>query len=143
MTEFTPYSALLGGALIGLSAVLLMWLNGRIAGVSGILGGLMRFDKGEFGWRASFVLGLILTPIIYMRVTKEIIPLTPPEPVGIVILAGLLVGIGSQMGNGCVSGHGICGIARLSPRSIVATLTFILAGFVTVYVMRHVFGGGA
>lgn len=143
MTEFTPYSALAGGALIGLSAVLLMWLNGRIAGVSGIVGGLMRFDKGEFGWRASFVLGLILTPIIYMRVTKEIIPLTPPEPVGIVILAGLLVGIGSQMGNGCVSGHGICGIARLSPRSIVATLTFILAGFVTVYVMRHVFGGGA
>jgi uncharacterized membrane protein YedE/YeeE len=142
VTEFTPYSALAGGALIGLSAVLLMWMNGRIAGVSGILGGLMRFDKGEFGWRAAFVLGLILTPVIYMRVTKEIIPLTPPEPIGIVILAGLLVGIGSQMGNGCVSGHGICGTARLSPRSIVATITFMLTGFITVYVMRHVIGGG-
>lgn len=143
MTEFTPYSALIGGALIGLAAVLLMWLNGRIAGVSGILGGLMRFDKGEFGWRAAFVLGLIITPIIYMRVTNQLIALTPPEPIGAVILAGLLVGVGSQMGNGCVSGHGICGTARLSVRSIVATITFMFAGFVTVYVVRHVIGGGA
>ena len=142
MTEFTPYSALAGGALIGLAAVLLMLMNGRIAGVSGILGGMMRFDKGEFGWRAAFILGLILTPIIYMRVTNSMIPLTPPEPIGAVILAGLLVGVGSQMGNGCVSGHGICGTARLSIRSIVATITFMLAGFITVYVVRHVIGGG-
>ena len=143
MTEFTPYSALAGGALIGLAAVLLMLMNGRIAGVSGILGGMMRFDEGEFGWRAAFILGLILTPMMYMGLTKEMIPLTPPEPVGVVILAGLLVGVGSQMGNGCVSGHGICGTARLSIRSIAATVTFMFAGFVTVYIVRHVIGGGS
>jgi uncharacterized membrane protein YedE/YeeE len=143
MTEFTPYSALIGGVLIGLAAVFLMLMNGRIAGVSGILGGLMRFDKGEFGWRAAFILGLVLTPMIYTRVTDQVIALTPPEPVGAVILAGLLVGIGSQMGNGCVSGHGICGTARLSPRSIVATATFMFTGLVTVYVVRHVIGVGS
>ena len=141
MTEFTPISALVGGALLGLAAVLLMLLNGRIAGVSGILGGLMRFDKGEFGWRAAFVLGLILTPPIYMRVTGNVIPISTPEPLWVVILAGFLVGVGSQMGNGCVSGHGICGVARLSVRSITATITFMIAGIVTVYIVRHVLGG--
>jgi uncharacterized membrane protein YedE/YeeE len=143
VTEFTPYSALAGGALIGLAAVLLMLMNGRIAGASGILGGLMRFDKGEFGWRAAFIAGLLIAPVLYMRITDKLIPLAPPEPIGVVILAGLLVGVGSQMGNGCVSGHGICGTARLSIRSIAATATFMLSGFITVYIVRHVFGGAS
>lgn len=141
MTEFTPYSASLGGALIGLAAVLLMLLNGRIAGISGILGGLMRFDKGEFGWRAAFLVGLISGPSIYMGITKEPIHIAAPEPVWALIVAGLIVGVGTQIGNGCTSGHGVCGIARLSPRSLAATAMFLFTAIVTVTLVRHVFGG--
>ncbi|NNC36602.1 MAG: YeeE/YedE family protein [Acidimicrobiales bacterium] len=141
MTEFTPISALIGGGLIGLAAVLLMLLNGRIAGISGILGGLLRFDKGEFGWRAAFIAGLIVGPVVYMRMTGTQISITTPEPGWAVILAGLIVGVGTQIGNGCTSGHGVCGIARLSGRSIAATVTFLLTGVLTVTFVRHGLGG--
>lgn len=144
MNELTPFlSALLGGIYIGLAVVWLMWANGRIAGISGILGGLLRLDKEEFAWRAAFILGLISSPWIYSRVTGEQILIYEATPVGTAVIAGLLVGIGTQIGSGCTSGHGVCGTSRLSVRSITATLTFIIAGAITVYLVRHVFGASA
>jgi len=143
MNQLTPYlSALLGGVYIGLAALWLMWANGRIAGISGILGGLLRFDKDEFFWRAAFLLGLIISPWIYSRVSGEQIFVYDATPIGTAVIAGLLVGVGTQIGNGCTSGHGVCGISRFSIRSIIATITFMLAGVITVYVMRHLVGGG-
>lgn len=144
MNELTPYlSALLGGTYIGLGVVWLMWANGRIAGISGILGGLLRLDKDEFAWRAAFIIGLIISPWVYSRVTGEQILIYEATPVGIAVLAGLLVGIGTQIGSGCTSGHGVCGTSRLSIRSIIATLTFMIAGAVTVYCVRHIFGANS
>lgn len=135
--HFTPMSALLGGALIGLSAALLLLLNGRIAGISGIVGGLLQGPKkDDVAWRVAFVLGLIAAPLLYQAFSAL------PESIietgdASLIVAGLLVGLGSRLGSGCTSGHGVCGISRLSPRSIVATMTFMATGFMTVYVMRH------
>lgn len=141
MNQLTPYlSALLGGAYIGLAALWLMWANGRIAGISGILGGLLRFDKDEFFWRAAFLSGLMVSPWVYSRVTGEQIFIYDSTSIGTAAIGGLLVGIGTQLGNGCTSGHGVCGISRLSIRSIIATISFMLAGAVTVYFARHVFG---
>jgi len=141
MNELTPYlSALLGGIYIGLAVVWLMWANGRIAGISGILGGLLRLDKEEFAWRVAFILGLLGSPWLYSRVTGEQIFIYEATPVGTAVIAGVLVGIGTQIGSGCTSGHGVCGISRLSVRSVVATLTFIIAGAITVYFARHIFG---
>lgn len=138
--NFTPLTALTGGVLIGLSASLLLLFNGRIAGISGIFGGLLQRSKaGEFAWRAAFVLGLILAPMAY-QVFSELPESRIDSGWATLVLAGLLVGFGSRLGSGCTSGHGVCGISRRSPRSFVATLTFMSLGFVTVYLVRHWLG---
>jgi len=139
-TEFTPVSATIGGALIGLAAVILMAGNGRIAGISGVLGGLIapRQSGAERAWRAAFIAGLVLAPVIYIAFGPAI-EVTIPASTPLLIAAGLLVGVGTQMGSGCTSGHGVCGISRLSPRGIVATLTFMASGAVAVFLVRHVF----
>lgn len=134
--NFTPWSSLAGGLLIGLAAAMFLLFNGRIAGISGIVGGLLRPVKGDIFWRIAFVLGLVLAPIVFSLIA----PL--PEVIveadnTLLIIAGLLVGIGTRYGSGCTSGHGVCGISRLSPRSLVATAAFMLAGFITVLVVRH------
>ena len=134
--EFTPWSALAGGVLIGLAAAMFVLLNGRIAGISGVVGGLLKPAAGDVAWRVAFVAGLIGAPLVYLLVA----PLPLPQidaGVGALVAAGLLVGVGTRYGSGCTSGHGVCGLARLSPRSLVATATFMGAGFVTVYVLRH------
>ncbi len=136
---FTPWGALLGGALIGLSAALLLLFNGRIAGIAGIAGGLLRPRAGDIGWRVAFVLGLVGAPLVYGLVAG--LPSVQIDAgSGTLLAAGLLVGFGTRYGSGCTSGHGVCGLSRLSPRSMVATATFMAAGFVTVYLARHVFG---
>ena len=140
MENFTPLSAAIGGALIGLSAVLLMLTAGRIAGISGIVDGLIG-SAHDKGWRAAFVAGLILAPLAAKLVGFTLPPPRMPGSWLVVILAGLLVGFGSRLGGGCTSGHGVCGIARLSPRSIVATLVFMATAMVVVAVMRHGPGG--
>jgi uncharacterized membrane protein YedE/YeeE len=141
MENFTPLSAAIGGGLIGLSAVLLMLLTGRIAGISGIFGGLLNFGGGDRDWRIAFITGLILAPVIagwigYAMPTPKL-----PANWAVVIAAGLLVGFGTRLGGGCTSGHGICGVARLSGRSIVATIIFMVTAIATVAVTRHLFGG--
>jgi uncharacterized protein len=141
MANFTPISAAVGGALIGLAAVLLMLLNGRIAGVTGVFAGLIDPISTDRGWRATFVAGLILAPLSATLVGYTIpIPQMPASLLTIVV-AGLLVGFGTRLSNGCTSGHGVCGIARLSPRSITATAIFMGAAIVMVALTRHVFGG--
>lgn len=137
--HFTPYSSLIGGLLIGLAAAVLILANGRIAGISGIVGGLLNPSPGDMRWRIAFISGLIAAPILYSLFTA-----LPQSGIDtnwlLLIVAGLLVGFGSRYGSGCTSGHGVCGISRLSPRSIVATLTFMGFGFATVYVVRHLIG---
>ena len=133
---FTPWSALLGGVLIGLAAAMLVLLNGRIAGISGIVGGLLRPKPGDIGWRFAFIAGLVSAAVIAAIVASPpAITIAAGYP--LLIVAGFLVGIGTRYGAGCTSGHGVCGVSRLSPRSIVATLAFMGAGFATVYVIRH------
>ena len=128
---------LLGGMIIGLAALLLLWLAGRIAGVSGLLSGLMTPTHGEWLWRGCFILGLLIGGEIGFSLLGEAKPdLTPVSP-WLLLLAGLLVGIGTRLGNGCTSGHGICGVGRLSPRSMVATLCFMTTGAITVFILRH------
>jgi uncharacterized membrane protein YedE/YeeE len=135
-THFTPWSALAGGVLIGLAAAILLLLNGRIAGISGILGGLLRPVKHDIWWRVLFLAGLIIAPALYYLVAP--LPLVRIDAgLGALVLAGLLVGVGTRYGSGCTSGHGVCGISRASPRSLVATAAFMCAGFVTVYVLHH------
>jgi uncharacterized membrane protein YedE/YeeE len=131
---FTPASALIGGAIIGAAAALFAVLNGRIAGVSGILGGLARPQAGDVSWRIAFVAGLVAAPLALLAALPEIrVDASFPA----LVAAGLLVGIGTRYGGGCTSGHGVCGISRASPRSIAATVAFMAAGFATVYVARH------
>jgi uncharacterized membrane protein YedE/YeeE len=137
-THFTPWSALAGGMLIGLAAALLILLNGRVAGISGILGGLLRPQAGDAAWRALFLLGVVLAPLVYAAV-RPLPELHIEAGSGTLVVAGLLVGIGTRYGSGCTSGHGVCGMARLSPRSLAATCAFMLVGFATVYLLRHVF----
>lgn len=137
--HFTPLAALAGGALIGIAAAMFLLLNGRIAGISGVLGGLLRPTKGDMAWRIAFVMGLVGAPLVYVLFAAL------PEPqidasYGTLIVGGLLVGIGTRYGSGCTSGHGVCGLSRLSPRSLVATGAFMGAGFVTVFVTRHLLG---
>jgi uncharacterized membrane protein YedE/YeeE len=134
--EVTPLSSLIGGMLIGTSASLLILLNGKIAGVSGILGGLLQPNKDDISWRLAFLSGLVIAPVIY-RVAHPLPSVTVNATSTTVMIAGFLVGIGTRYGSGCTSGHGVCGIARLSSRSIAATLTFMLAGVVTVLLIRH------
>jgi uncharacterized membrane protein YedE/YeeE len=133
---FTPWSALLGGMLIGLANAMLVLLNGRIAGISGILGGLLRPSSGDIAWRAAFMLGLVGAPLVYAMFTA--LPLAKIDAGnGALIVAGLLVGVGTRYGSGCTSGHGVCGLSRLSLRSAVATAIFMGTGFLTVFVARH------
>ena len=135
---FTPWSALLGGMIIGLSAAMFVLLNGRVAGISGVLGGLLRPKLGDIGWRLAFVLGLVGAPLLYLAFST--LPSTRIDAgYGALVAAGLLVGVGTRYGGGCTSGHGVCGLSRLSPRSLVATLAFMAAGFVIVFVLRHLF----
>ncbi|MEO7009530.1 MAG: YeeE/YedE thiosulfate transporter family protein [Caldimonas sp.] len=136
---FTPWSALVGGVLIGIAAAMFALLNGRIAGISGVLGGLLRPMSGDVGWRVAFVLGLVGAPLIYMLFAAF------PHPqidagYGALAVAGLLVGVGTRYGSGCTSGHGVCGLSSLSLRSLAATAVFMGAGFVTVFVLRHILG---
>jgi uncharacterized protein len=135
-TNFTPVSALAGGVMIGLAAAAFVMLNGRIAGVSGIVGGLLRPAPGDAAWRVAFIAGLIIAPWAYAAVAP--LPESTIEAgYPAVVLAGLLVGIGTRYGSGCTSGHGVCGVARLSRRSLIATACFMAAGFATVFVVRH------
>ena len=134
--SFTPWSALLGGLLIGLAAALFVLFNGRIAGISGILGGLLRPKRGDISWRLAFVGGLVLAPVLW-ALFQPPAALQIDADVPLLLVAGLLVGVGTRYGAGCTSGHGVCGLSRLSPRSVVATLLFMGAGFATVWYLRH------
>lgn len=136
---FTPWSALAGGLLIGLAAALLVLLNGRIAGISGIVGGLLRPQAGDLAWRAAFVLGMLLAPAVYTSITR-LPEMRIDAGYPVLIVAGLLVGAGTRFGAGCTSGHGVCGLSRLSPRSLIATLVYMVAGVATVFIGRHVLG---
>jgi uncharacterized membrane protein YedE/YeeE len=140
MTDFTPIQSLIGGILIGLSAVLLMALHGRVAGMTGILTGVIPPMSSDWPWRAAFLAGAVVAPIIYLA-AGGVIPFEVPVSTGALIFGGLLVGIGVHFGNGCPSGHGICGLARFSPRSLAAVVTFMLTAFATVFVVRHVIRG--
>lgn len=134
--HFTPWTSLAGGLLIGLAASAFVLLNGRIAGISGILGGLLRPAQGDIAWRIAFLAGLIGAPLAYgLFAAMPEVHIQAGDTA--LVAAGLLVGLGTRYGSGCTSGHGVCGLSRLSPRSLVATLSFMLAGFVTVYVVRH------
>ena len=137
--HFTPWASLAGGILLGLASAAFILVNGRILGISGIVAGLLRPAAGDVGWRLSFLLGLLVAPLLYILVAA---PTAPRIDAGwtTVVVAGLLVGVGTRYGSGCTSGHGVCGLSRLSPRSLVATLAFMGAGFLTVFLVRHVFG---
>ncbi len=141
MADFTPLSAAIGGALIGLSSVLMMLLTGRIAGVSGIFTGLLKSAGRRKAWRIAFIAGLILVPVIAGWIGYGMAPLKLPSKLDRIVAAGLLVGFGSRLGGGCTSGHGICGIGRFSPRSIAATIVFMVTAVFTVAVTHHVLGG--
>lgn len=135
---FTPGSALAGGMLIGLATALYVLLNGRIAGVSGVLGGLLSPHPTDVAWRLAFIAGLAATPTLFWLLGRwPVVPIATGQSA--LVLAGLLVGFGTRLGSGCTSGHGVCGLSRLSPRSMAATAVFMAAGFATVYVVRHIF----
>ncbi|MEG0149218.1 MAG: YeeE/YedE thiosulfate transporter family protein [Comamonas sp.] len=141
---FTPFASLAGGLLIGLAAALLLVMLGRVAGISGILGRLLQSggwgSAAQWGWRTAFVLGLLLSPWVWQRFAPLPAMDMPSNPL-LIVAAGLLVGFGTRLGSGCTSGHGVCGLSRLSPRSLAATLVFMAAGAATVFVLRHVLGG--
>jgi len=135
---FTPLSALMGGILIGLASGAFALLKGRVAGISGIVGGLLGPPAaGDRGWRLAFVAGLLLAPAVY-GLFATLPPVQVDASMGTLLIAGLLVGVGTRIGSGCTSGHGVCGLSRLSPRALAATVTFMVAGFVTVALVRHV-----
>jgi uncharacterized membrane protein YedE/YeeE len=138
-TEFTPWLSLAGGILIGLSAILLMMLNGRIAGMTGIMTGIIPPLSTDWPWRIAFLAGAIVAPMLFLAAGGEI-AYAVPVSLPLLALGGLIVGVGVYYGAGCTSGHGVCGMARLSPRSIAATVTFMIATGVTVYVVRHIAG---
>lgn len=142
MLNFTPWTSLAGGLLIGAGIALFALLAGRIAGISGIVGGLLRPARGETGWRIAFLAGLVGAPLLlglFMPLPAARVDAGLP----VLLLAGLLVGLGTRYGSGCTSGHGICGMSRRSPRSIIATAAFMAAGFLTVWLSRHLFQWGA
>ena len=140
-TEFTPWASLAGGALIGLSAAMLIVLLGRVAGISGMAGALLQLPTWsslqQWGWRLAFMLGLVAAPLVWQIFTPLPAMQMPSNPL-VIIAAGLLVGFGTRMGSGCTSGHGVCGLSRLSMRSLAATLAFMASGAATVYVVRHI-----
>ena len=139
--HFTPLASLGGGVLLGIASALFLLLNGRILGISGIVGGLLAPRMDDIGWRLAFLLGMGAAPFVFAAVMPpELLPVVrvdASEPV--IALAGVLVGVGTRYGSGCTSGHGVCGLSRLSPRSLVATLSFMAAGFAIVYLLRHAF----
>ena len=135
-SNFTPWTALAGGILLGLASALFILMNGRILGISGIVGGLLRRKPGDSGWRIAFVLGMLAAPVVW-AVLFGPVKAQVDASWGAVVIAGLLVGVGTRYGAGCTSGHGVCGLSRLSPRSLVATLAFMGAGFAVVFVVRH------
>ena len=140
MSNFTPVSALVGGLLIGGSAAWFLLLNGRIAGVSGILGGLLQPAGGERGWRLAFLAGVLLAPLLYIAISGVPPAVEISASAGLLVLAGLLVGFGTRLGAGCTSGHGVCGVGRGSPRSLAATIVFLATAIVTVFMTRHLTG---
>ena len=135
---FTPVSALIGGALIGASASMMLALNGRITGISGIVGGLIRRQRGEVSWRATFLAGLLVGGVLLALAYPRALPSASTTPLALTVVAGLLVGFGTQLGGGCTSGHGVCGISRFSKRSILATMTFMATGALAAFVVQHV-----
>jgi len=135
--HFTPWASLAGGVLIGLAAAMFLLVNGRVAGISGILGGLLRPVRGDVAWRAAFLAGLLFAPALYALASRYPLP-TIEAGYPLLLLAGALVGIGTRYGSGCTSGHGVCGLSRLSPRSLAATFAFMAAGFATVFAVRHI-----
>ncbi len=141
MENFTPVASLCGGIFIGLSASLLLLCDGKIAGISGIVGGLLSPTQNDTAWRVLFVVGLLTGGFLCSLFSPQAFTFSIARSPGALILAGLLVGFGTRLGNGCTSGHGVCGISRLSPRSLVATITFMITGIVTVYIINHVLGG--
>ena len=138
--HFTPWASLIGGLLLGVASAVLILINGRILGISGILGGLLPPKVGDIGWRVAFLLGMLAAPTVFMALAPAGLASEPRIDAGFwtVIAAGLLVGIGTRYASGCTSGHGVCGLSRLSPRSLVATLSFMGAGFFIVYIVRHI-----
>lgn len=141
MTEFTPISSGIGGILIGLASALLLLTGGKIAGISGITGNLISgSDKGDTAWRVAFVLGLLGGGLVALLLSAEHFAIAIDRSSGAIIAAGLLVGLGTRIGNGCTSGHGVCGISRFSGRSIVATLSFMTTGAITVFIVQHLLG---
>jgi uncharacterized membrane protein YedE/YeeE len=141
LTEFTPLQSLAGGLLIGLAAVLLMAVNGRIAGITGILSGLLPPVIGpDWIWRAAFLGGMVVSPLVYMLLAGGLPDLQIEASPLLLLVSGVVVGIGVTYGSGCTSGHGVCGLARLSPRSMVAVLTFMITAAATVFIVRHVLG---
>lgn len=138
-THFTPWASLGGGLLLGLAAALFILLNGRVLGISGILGGLIRPRDGDAGWRVAFLVGMLVAPAVWGLFAAPVAPRIAAGP-GLLVMAGFLVGWGTRYGSGCTSGHGVCGLARLSPRSLAATLAFMATGFATVFVLRHLVG---
>ncbi|MDB5792759.1 MAG: YeeE/YedE [Massilia sp.] len=137
--RFTPWTSLAGGLMIGLAAALFLIFSGRIAGISGIVGGLLKPAEGDVSWRLAFLLGLVASPLMFSLI-HPLPPVHVEASYPTLIVAGLLVGIGTRYGSGCTSGHGVCGLSRRSPRSLVATAAFMAAGFVTVYIVRHLVG---
>ncbi len=138
-SNFTPWASLAGGIALGLAAAIFILVNGRILGISGIVGGLLHPLKGDVVWRLTFVAGVLAAPVLYkLLATPAAVRIDAGLPT--IVIAGLLVGLGTRYGSGCTSGHGVCGLSRLSPRSMVATLAFMGAGFVTVFIVRHVLG---
>ncbi|MFM2435822.1 MAG: hypothetical protein RL063_1803 [Pseudomonadota bacterium] len=135
--NFTPWSAISGGVMLGIASALFILLNGRIAGICGILGGLYRPQRNDIGWRVAFIIGLILAPLAWATV-NTLPNINIEASNGLLAISGLIVGISTRYGSGCTSGHGVCGISRLSPRSIIATLAFMGTGFLTVFIVRHV-----
>lgn len=135
--HFTPWTSLSGGILLGLASALFILLGGRVLGISGIVGGLLGRRPGDVGWRLSFLLGLLAAPLVYAVFAQPVVPRIDAGWATLIV-AGLLVGVGTRYGSGCTSGHGVCGLSQLSPRSLVATLCFMGAGFATVYLVRHV-----
>lgn len=138
-TAFTPWAATAGGVLIGIASAMFILINGRVAGISGVVGGLLKPIRGDISWRIAFVAGLVGAPALHALFT-QLPPVQIDAGFGALVIAGLLVGVGTRYGAGCTSGHGVCGISRLSPRSLVATAAFMAAGFVTVFVLRHLVG---
>ncbi|SHE19856.1 YeeE/YedE family protein [methanotrophic endosymbiont of Bathymodiolus puteoserpentis (Logatchev)] len=140
MENFTPISALLGGALIGISVSLLLLFNGRMAGISGIMNGVFSAPKKEEVWRTLFLVGLIIGAALFQFLTQDSLSAREGYPLWLIIIGGFLVGFGTRLGSGCTSGHGICGIANFSIRSIGATLTFMASGMLTVFILKHLVG---